>query len=48
MNPQGNIRRFINRQVGRVRRSLSRQAGRVANIFGAGRGRGGVVRSRNR
>ena len=44
MNPQGGIRQFINRQVGKVRRGLSRQAGRVANLFGAGRGRGGIVK----
>lgn len=44
MNPQGNIRKFINRQVGRVRRGLSRGAGRVANLFGAGRGSTGIVK----
>jgi hypothetical protein len=43
MEPQGRIRRFVNRQVGRARRGLSRIAGRVGERFGAGRGRGGIV-----
>ncbi len=49
MDPQGRLRRFVNRAVGRARRGLSRVAGRVGGAFNAGRGRGGIVnRSANR
>lgn len=43
MEPQGKIRRFVNRQVGKVRRGIERASAAVANRFGAGRGRGGIV-----
>jgi hypothetical protein len=43
MDPQGIIRRAVNRMVGRTRRTISAGLGRAANFFGRGQGRGGIV-----
>ena len=44
MDPQGKIRRAVNRAVGKTRRAVQRTLGRAANLFGRGQGRGGIVK----
>jgi hypothetical protein len=44
MDPQGVIRKAINRMVGKTRRAAARTLGRAANLFGRGQGRGGIVK----
>lgn len=44
MDPQGVIRRAVNRMVGKTRQVISGGLGRAANFFGRGKGPVGLVK----